>query len=163
MLAAQLHVGDRQQQLRIVAGGLDGQVFGGGREIAARDERCAPARDASSVSCGCSAAGLAQRRERFVGLPLRLEGRRDHPELLERRRVLPRAREVAGGEIDVEQLLANLVVVRVQLRRLAQRPRCASAWRPFLGELAGDLLQVAHGAAVVAHLDAGAGRRHAAS
>ena len=121
MSAAQLDLGDRQQQLRIVAGRLDRQVFGGGLQVAARDERARQAARAARRRPDRRRAASRSVSSASSSLALRLERRGERPELLERRRALAGAREIAGGDVDVEQLLADLVVVRRSARRLAQR------------------------------------------
>ena len=152
LVAAKLDVGDGQQQHGIARGGLGGEVFGGGREIAAGDERPGELRRQLGVA-RVEGRRLAQRRERFVDAAGRFERGRDHPELLDAGRVLTRPGVVAGGEVHVHQLLADLVVFRVQLRRFVEHFECFGL-AALVGQLAGNLLEVAEGAALVAHLDA---------
>ncbi len=108
----------------IVAGGLGGQVLRRGREIAARDER--PASCARELGVGRDRARAACRSvvERLVGAGPAPRARRRSSGTARRVVAHSRAlREVAGGEVDVQQLLADLVVVRVQLAPLRAAPR----------------------------------------
>jgi hypothetical protein len=99
---------------------------------------------------------LAQGLERLVRFLLPLERRRHHPELLDRRRVVARVRQIDGGEVHVEQPFPQLLVIRIELCRFAQHfDRLLLL--PFVGELARNLLEIAHRAGLVAHLDAGVG------
>ena len=112
VVPAQLHLGHRQQQLRVVAGRLDGQVLGGGREIAARDERARQLAHAARCPPGRRRAASPSVSSASSACPCASSAAASVLELLERRRALAGPREVAGGDVDVEQLLADLVVVR---------------------------------------------------
>ena len=72
-----------------------------------------------------------------------------------------RAREVAGGEVDVQEPFPDFLVLGIELGALAQRLDGLGV-PPLLRQLAGDVLQVAQRAADVSHLDARADRLHAA-
>ena len=160
LLAAKPDVGHREQEVGIVAGAFRGEVERRAGEIALGYEDSGELRGELGIA-RMGGRGLAQRLERVVGLAGSLQRRRDHPELLDRGRALARLRVVAGGEVHVHQLFPDLVVVRIQLRRFAQH--LDRLWLPALvRQLAGDLLEVVEGAGLVAHLDAGAGRGHAA-
>ena len=160
LLAAKLHVRDREQQFRVVAGGFRRQVERRGREVALRDERTRQLRRQFGVA-RIDDGRLPQRLQRFVRPACHLERGGQHPKLLHGPRTFPGLSEVARGEVDVQQLLPDLVVVRVQLGRFTQGfDRLGLP--AFLGQFAGDLFQVAEGAGLVAHLDPGARRRQAA-
>ena len=101
------------------------------REIAARDERLARAAPTARCRRGRGAAACAQRRR-----ALRRPCPRPRAPPRSSGTARPRSAHsralgvVAGGEVDVQQLLADFVVVRVQLGGLAQRLRSLRAGGP---------------------------------
>ena len=152
LVAAKLHVGDDEQQLGIVAGCFGGEVLRRGGDVAAGDQ-LARELDAQLGLVGVGGGRMLQRVERALRIAGGLLRRGDHAQLPERGRALPRPRVVGGAEVDVVQLLADLLVVGIEGRGLAQRfHRLRRA--PFLGELGRDVLEIAERAALVAHLDA---------
>ena len=105
--------------------------------------------------------GLAQRAERLVLLSFRFERGRDLSELLDGDGALAGPRQVALTDVHVEQALADLLVIGIQLGGLAQRlDRLVLA--PFAGELLGDRLEVVHRPTDIAQFDAGGGGGQAA-
>ena len=115
----------------------------------------------SSVLPGLSVAACRSVSSASSACPAGVQRRRNHLKLLDGGRVLASLRVVAGGEVHVHQPFASLVVVGVERGRFVQhvdRLRLPA----LVGELAGDLLEVAERAGFVSQLDAGAGGGQAA-
>src|SRR5439155_2384517 len=139
--------------LRVVAGGFNGELLGGAGHVAALHERAGEVRPELRV-LGVEPGGLPQRLEGVFGMPFRVERRGQPLELIDRRRALPRAREITSGNVDGEQTLANLFVVRTEECGLTQYFDGVGL-AAFRRELGCDLLEVAEGALRVADFAAG--------
>ena len=139
--------------MRVVAGGFNGEILGGAGHVAALHERAGEVRPELRV-LGVEPGGLPQRLEGVVGMPFRVERRGQPLELIDRRRALPRAREITSGNVDGEQTLTNLFVVRADECGLAQYLDSVSL-AAFRRELGCDLLEVGEGALRVADFAAG--------
>jgi hypothetical protein len=106
----QPHLGDHQQQQRIVTGGVDRQVFSCARQIAAFDEDARQMLAERDVSW-FQPRRLTQHGERLFGLPHVLELCGHLFELGARGRVLARLGVVAALQVHLQQAGTNLGVI----------------------------------------------------